>query len=552
MKLKSQLRAMLWELWRTSQLELFARLGFQFLIVAIFAAILPGAGSPGESQLLVGILVIFLVASSVGSQTWLRELDRGRSGFSFRQGFVRPTPTWLLVLAPLAFCVATALLTYLYPIWVFWLFVETPVPVGGPCLFIATCVVCLVAATWSARTQVGKLLALFAVVVGFAAWIGCRVAGSPESALLTLGSIEFYRVLPGDVGLATVVVVVAVAALLAAVRRQRCGEGWAVSTPGRLPWRRERQASLIGIGAQSPLYSQFRCEASRCFPQVLTLSVVAPLLIGVFLSVVPALTPNWQYSPFVWAAALAICPMIYQIVGAEACLGLTYHRGSTTLSTFEATRPIRSDQLVLSKMLAIGSASMIGVLGLAIVAAVHTTVTGGWRDATDALASVRPLVAETSPASWARLLFCTVFIFTSSTATMLAGALWMPLYRKQFIAAFFVGLLAALLAVLDSKYDWPFETMWLVAGYAVAVATAATSAFAVLFAWRTRSLTLGYLCVALWLWGPYVATAVAEFRVVESQVYLPGVVLALGVSLLLLPLAAFAVAPLAVSAHRHR
>lgn len=165
------IRAMLWELWRTSRWELLMRvLGTTAIVLFICAVAKDMDGAQADA--IRGIMLVVLLASSVFSATWLTQLESRNTGFSFRLGFTRPVSTRLLVAVPIAFSVVVSILCFALPAWLFTLISGVSLPMVGPCCLAAALVSTGIATLWSPSTRLGKTWALIAWLVGLAVALG--------------------------------------------------------------------------------------------------------------------------------------------------------------------------------------------------------------------------------------------------------------------------------------------------------------------------------------------------------------------------------------------
>ncbi|MBI2479210.1 MAG: hypothetical protein HYV60_11425, partial [Planctomycetia bacterium] len=139
--MRTPLQAVLWELWRTSRLQLILVFGGQFAVVLLLYSAMLDVKKSGEAtvQVLCGMFIIFSTATSALSQSWRNSFETNHLGFSFRLGFTRPISTMQLVAVPMGFIVMVAPLCYLLPALLFnWLIgitgYQQSVPLFGPSL----------------------------------------------------------------------------------------------------------------------------------------------------------------------------------------------------------------------------------------------------------------------------------------------------------------------------------------------------------------------------------------------------------------------------------
>lgn len=194
--MRTPFRAMLWELWRTSRWELLCRLGWQCGLVFLLYILSDDVSEP-EMNILRGIVILLLVTTSVFSMTWLSAIDSedNKSGFSFRLGFTRPISTARLVTVPMLFSIVVAIGCYSLPAALFAALMDSPMPLAGPAMFVASAVATLVAAAWAPSNRIGKSLALAGLlaVLGFAMYLFHNSHHDPDVLLLAIGKLEYFQ-----------------------------------------------------------------------------------------------------------------------------------------------------------------------------------------------------------------------------------------------------------------------------------------------------------------------------------------------------------------------
>ena len=150
--MRSPVTAIIWELWRTSRLELLIRVGGLLAMTILITAI--AWVHPSDSptvRAINGILLMVAGAVSAASSTWILALESQQKGFTLRLGFARPVTTWLMVVLPVLYSILASIGCFLISMSLYSWAIGTSVPLAGPCVFIACVVAIFLAATWSPR-----------------------------------------------------------------------------------------------------------------------------------------------------------------------------------------------------------------------------------------------------------------------------------------------------------------------------------------------------------------------------------------------------------------
>ncbi len=556
--MQTPLQAMIWELWRTSRGELLIRIGWLciFVLLAWCVPVGMGANSPAV-DVINGVLILMLMLASIASPTWMLQFDRNQAGFSFRLGFVRPVSTTVLVVVPTVYTMVTAAICFLVPETLLGLLRGTFMPIVGPAVVIASIVACFTAATWSPTTVIGKMVGL-AGVIGGAVWLVVYHSQSigSEPLLMALGKSSFF-----DFGWQIYVVFFAVTTLalvatVVAVDRQRHGDRWRFGSfvAARVARLRGRQRTLASPTTK-PFASRFaaQCwyEMRRYGSRMLVMSAFCALLVLALVSIVPLIQPRWQGGPIVWLMALALCPFVYQIIGADGALGLRQKQGATRFPAFDATRAMSNDRLIACKLLVIAACSLIGWLGMGIVAGLHTVVAGDWQMWGKIGETVSQAVGGTSVTWWIAGISSAALLYISSTVGLLALGLWLPSHPRLFQVVSLALYLQIALMIWDARHDWSLRPLWVVYGYTIALTIVVGCVVAL-----KKAILSGFLGKRLFgcvfcLWGIYAISIITLYLSAAPATPIPTVVVVLAGSSLLIPLAAVAFAPLALASYRH-
>jgi hypothetical protein len=468
--MRTQLHAMIWEVWRTSRSELLLRtagmVGFVLLICGTTAA---KTFNEPETRVLCGMALMVLTFGSVTTQNWIYQLDRQQTGFSFRLGFVRPVSTTMLVAVPLMFTTAAAVISYLLSMTLFSLLMNVSMPLVGPAAVIACAVVCCMAATWSPT-------AIFAKVIGLTVLAAAMVMSlvafharheTPDPILIAIGSPEYFDFGWQHYAALLILAALAFVVTVAAVERQRHGDHFQLASLTRVG----QVFKLSYRRRQRPFTSRFaaQCwyESQRFGRTVLLLGVLAPLIIFVFVSMAPRHDPNRQAVAYVWLGALVLCPFVYQLVGADGALGLRQKQGATQFSAFDATRAMPNDRLIASKLLVIAACSLIGWLCMGLAAASHVVLFGDWDLWVRIGQAASRAVGDVPIYWWIAGVCCVVLQYISTTSILLAcGA---PLHGRLFVCLIVLVYAHMMLAMWDAKHHWTLWYLWTAYGYLLSV-----------------------------------------------------------------------------------
>ncbi|MDA1053073.1 MAG: hypothetical protein O3C40_21685 [Planctomycetota bacterium] len=555
--MRTPTQAVLWELWRTSRLQLLMVVGVQFAIVLLLysATFFAKNSDEGTAHVLCGIFVMWSTAMSAFSQSWRNTFETTHIGFSFRLGFTRPISTARMVAIPMLFIVIVAPLCYLLPAILFSWLMGLSVPLVGPAMLSAGAAACLVAVAWSPATSIGKAIGLVAFFGGLIASAAMYhlPSGNPDPFLLEIGKPDYFDFAWYQYLVLLAVPAIAMVVTVVAVERQRHGDRWQLDGLRRrwrglnIPWpgSHRRQQPF-----RSLLVAQCWYEMRRFGVKLLVLSLLAPLVPFLLVTFVSRVDPGLGGAPWVWLVAVGFSPLVYQMIGADGAIGLRHKQGALQLSAFDATRALQNDQLIAIKLLVIASCSLVGWLWMGLAAGAHAALSGDWPLWVQLGQTISQAVGDV-PVHWWIAGGCNVaLLYISSSSFLFAFGMWVPLHPRLFACVFFAVVAHIALAIGDFEHDWTVRYLWLAEGWVLTIAIVVGSYLAV-----RKALSSGFLGKRLFvcmfcLWVIYVSTTIAMF--LKTAPALPLTVAALGVASLLVPLASTAIAPLALASHRHR
>ena len=560
--MKTKTQAICWELWRTSRVAIAASLCITIGIVLAFQGFITAANLDGSIEALMGLIVLKVMAMSTCSTFWMRELSTEDQGYTLRLGFTRPVSTRRLVLMRMSWAIATAIVCYLVPTTVFGLASGKPMPLFGPSLIIASAVACFIAATWVPVTIPEKSAGVVLVLVGLSLFLFeyHRNSGATDPYVLAIGKPGYF-----NLGWRSCVVLVAamagaVVVTVFGVGRQRHGNPISlVQWVSGLFSNSSTKATVRTTSFRSPTHAQLWFDFRRCAPRIFWVAVFGPL--GAFALAKWALwmrdrgqsdfVSAWEGAPVLWGLGLVISPMVYHLVGVDAVLGLRSRDGVIRFSSFDATRPMSSERLLILKTLVVGVCSLVGWLWMwlgAILYAIFAEDGTVWpriQQAAEQLGNV--------PSGWwFGAAVCLLMTFVGTTGMLMTLGMWLPRYPRRFAALFWVIYSFLGLAFVGHKMHWQLQSFWVVSGYVFAVGLILMTVYAIVVALRDRTLSVPTFGIVFALWIGFVVCnclVVSKTPLPES---IPQTVLIVAAAAMCIPLAATVCAPMALNSWRHQ
>ena len=238
--MQSPVVAILWENWRLSRPEVTWRLALGTVggaaVMALFAAVAPSKGSKDFGAVIALALVV--VPNFIGWLSFLK-LNGGLPGFPFHLLYARPVRTAALVGVPLAYVTVAPAAIYLVSALLLRVTFGYPFPLLPVAAWIAALNVVMAAVNWSTRSRVVQMLGTMAATVAWIGLVNHRLTGeidwhdSPDRwpALFDFPLTDYALI--GAIGLASF------GLMVAAVARQRCGDGrasWSSGLPAPDSW----------------------------------------------------------------------------------------------------------------------------------------------------------------------------------------------------------------------------------------------------------------------------------------------------------------------------
>lgn len=548
----------LWELWRRSRWQLLGRLTFVIGYILLLAMINRVDADGPMSRFIRGLILVMMIPSNIFSPTWMGNFVSGQAGFAFRGGFIRPVKTWWLVVLPALYAVVAGIVVYCLQATVVFAVTGERLPLLMPSLIVGTGITWVIAALWIPSTSTGRVLAITIVVVVFstgAYFFHASRAGS-DTLLMAAGRPDYLAMHWPLVAILLPSAVVAVAATVTSVERQRHGDSLFDIGFSNQSVRTESKPACTNLLPAWPrskyqtVLAQFWFEWKRCRSTVLPMALIIPILLFAVQTIGPMIGENWNGAEVIWIAALAVSPLIYQLVAAQAALGGQASDGTTGLTQFDFVRPLPCDQMIAIKILAVFVSSLLGFLFIAAAAGLHslTGQTETWRKITELVNAS----AGSVPTYWWLIGgICWLLLYICSTSTMFA---WMLLAAKhpRWVSAWFAFIFIHIVFVmLNAKSGWNLKPLWTFYGYVGAVAIIAGAAYLLRRSIQSRAMGRSLLIATACLWIVYVGTAVYIFAQANPPTQVPTAAIVFTAACLLIPLAAAVVSPLALATHRH-
>lgn len=555
--MRTPAQAVLWELWQLSRGDILVRgVG----LTVSLAGTLYLAGSLGiEPRSMVPFVLLILGATGVLSGLWMNGFDNSRNGFTLYLGFARPISTLLLVAVPMLYIASSSALCCVVPgALLGWLF-DIPLGLLPLATLVATVSVCFAAALWCSQTTLAKVVSLSAVWGGLSAagipWLKGRM-GTPRAAIVGLPADGPTGVTFSGVHYSALflVGVCAVSLTVFAVDRQRHGEGLHLKGFGGVLRNLADRLPRWSRPFSWPAGAQFWFEMRRSGVGLLWMSLSAAVVLLLIVSSLHLQEMDFGAgSVVIWMSALALCPVVCLVLGAERLLGLQRKQGRLSLSSFDATRPMRNDSLMATKLVVLTTCVLLSWVGMACAATVSTILWGGAANWLQAAQRLGPVLSDVPGPWWVVIAIVVGVLYLCSGAMVLVAGLWLPLHRRRFLCAGAVLAGHVFLAIWDGSRGGELEPLWTLYGCMVPVVMGVVTVVALRRALRWGFLGRRSFIAVLGIWAIFACAAVGVYlRFGSAHGPNPLLSLPLGAGVLMLPLAAAAFAPLAMASHRHR
>ncbi len=560
--------AQLWEQWRISRLELLCRMAIAGALLILLSVAIATADD-AAIQVSRGILVFLIGFSALFSASWTSEFDSRQLGFTYRLGFTRTIATSQLVIVPIGFSLFGSLVFYMGCAVTAFLMTGLVLPLVGPSAIIACSTCLLIAGAWVPTRIDGRITGTIGALSATMGWLLLRDywLNDPDPILLSIGKTGYFDLSWYEyLGLATVGSA-AIGVAIKSVDLQRHGETLLSSifdsrlsptsasavnstsarsgAPVEVVKRVAKEGHTLSFRSRSG--AQIWYEVRRSAPLLLAACLIFPTALFAFLCI----NVQWEFAPRAWLGALVVAPVVFQLLAADSTLGMTHKQGLTRLSPFDATRPMRCDQLIGIKVLVVFGWSLCGCFLVALFAGLFALLSGEYGYWLSDFHAIQGIVGNVPPVWWVVGLLDLLFIFLSSTTLLFAQALWMSRYPRVVLAGSLAIIAHVSIFAWDATHDWPWVLLWTCYGYMLPVAVIAASLAALVVAIRSGYLSKSYFDIVLGVWLIYVASTVWLLANSTPPLPIPFVAYFIGVASLVVPLASAAFAPLALAAHRH-
>ena len=167
------LRALVWEQWRISRLELLLRIAFAGMVLILISVAVAKADD-AVLTVLRGILIFLIGFSALFSASWTSEFDSRQFGFTYRLGFTRPISTSSLVVVPIGYSLFWSLVFYIGGALAVFLTTGLALPLAGPSAIIACSVCMLIAGAWMPTHVGGRIVGMVGAIAATMGWLWLR------------------------------------------------------------------------------------------------------------------------------------------------------------------------------------------------------------------------------------------------------------------------------------------------------------------------------------------------------------------------------------------
>ncbi len=300
-----------------------------------------------------------------------------------------------------------------------------------------------------------------------------------------------------------------------------------------------------------------------------------PIAIVVLVCVANYFDPDVEACLQVFAGSLVLCPIVYQAFGTAAAYGLRTRDGAVSCPVFDATCPMRSDHLIAMKLLLVSGWSLVGWLLMAVGAILYSPYIGDGGTLTKVGESLSASVGEVSAYWWVAAAVSALPLLISTTPVMLAYPYLVcipsisgyPLLPRNLdgkgsrqsgrrLACFSVVMIAIvhiLMIAVDIMGVWSFRYLWIAYSYLLPVVIVGLCLFALKKSLCSGFVGKPYFVIALSMWAVFLCTTVPLAIILLPAIpsWIPLSAYLICSAMLLVPLAATAVAPMALASHRH-
>jgi hypothetical protein len=260
---------------------------------------------------------------------------------------------------------------------------------------------------------------------------------------------------------------------------------------------------------------------------------------------------HWELAPRAWMGALIALPIILQFLAVDCTAGITSHQKVVRYSPYDATRPMRCDQMIAIKVLVVFGWSLCGLTLIALLAGFHALLSGEYEFWLRDFRAIKNAVGDVATFWWVVGGVNLLLAFLGATNLLYTQVLFLARFPKLCFAAVLIFVSHVFFIAWDASHGWQWLLLWKTYGLVVPMAILSISLLAIVVAIRAGYLSGWYFASVLLVWLIYAGSAVWLVSTAVPPVPIPFWAYFLGVALLSVPLASAAFAPLSLASHRH-
>ena len=500
------LRAMLWELWRVTRVEIAWRLALGIAgaaaVLALTAALTPRQGPRDFSA---AIALVFIVFPHFMGWVLLWRLTKGRPGFPFYLLYTRPVRTAVMVGLPMTYLTVVPSAIYLVSALLLRVISPYPFPLLSVAAWIAALNVIYLAVNWSTRSF--AVWTLGSMVAGMN-WLGRAIDRlTAEEIPGTYDWPPYLWPTRFDIPISDYVVIgaIALASFAVAVFRvaqQRHGGGRAakarrVVSAGFPKWLEDLlRACPTSSATRAQIWFELRSSGIGLLAIGLTIAGLTPF---VFLIAKPEAAVTWTMASVLGAL----------FVGTNSGFGTRFKQGRLERSDFDATLPVGSARLAGLKVIvrAVCVLAVLIPLGASIWGSMsYIAATKGYEPLRTGIPAIQVAVEGLTGYEQVALAVAALIGFVAMGAWHPAfWALWTRYSRRVSIASLLLllyGLALVWLAVgvrVDpgTASQFRLDVVHRAMGWIAAAAIVFTTVYLFWSVFSERLLTRRYVCGAL-------------------------------------------------------
>ena len=542
--------ALLWESWRITRLEILLRISFALAIglLAFGASLLVVE----KADTFATIALLFLVVLGAMS-------GKGLNEFPFSLGFVRPIPTWMLVVVPMLFISFSSAMVYLIPVMLLKSLTDIPYPDLSAAALIGLAALIFAASSWWSRRRVARVATQYLLFVGgFILYESLHlenVAGNDFPPSRWANMFDFSL---ADYGLFAFIAIVALSFTLVGVENQRRGGDSRLShrdSSGRVSafFRILTLQSDTFVTAKcppgSPLQAQIWFEVKTVSWEVISIGFVTALAIPLCF----ALIAFFDLSPGLVFLVVFASPVFPLLVGLSIVFPVQMTQSRLSMSSFDATFPMRTVGLVGLKVTNVLVSILVAVVGLYTSMWLSFDLVVG---VDENLTLVKSMLVDFYQArSGTRLVVLGVFgisLLATLIACLLSVRMFALLYMWRVVSVFLGGfayLIIFLLANANGLISFALVQIHIWAVIVVLVSAMFAVYYRAWLDWTLSPLNFAYAGVLILA---YLSVHVAFLTGLDENLASSGAVHYLLLALAAVPVTAIALAPWSVDLLRHR